>query len=44
MLMRKRSTIPIVLIVLSSVASVASLAAHAQQAPAYRVDPFWPKP
>src|SRR5690349_5354266 len=28
----------------SCVATVASLPAHAQQAPVYRVDPFWPKP
>src|SRR5689334_25089618 len=28
----------------SCVAIVASLPAHAQQAPVYRVDPFWPKP
>src|SRR5438445_8327016 len=43
MLMRNRSTIPSVLIVLSCLASVGSSSVHAQQPPAYRVDPFWPK-
>src|SRR5438445_13052747 len=43
MLMRNRSTIPSVLIVLSCLASVGISSAHAQKAPEYRVDPFWPK-
>ncbi len=43
MLTRNRSTIPIVVIVLSCFVSLAAPAAQAQQAPTYRVDPFWPK-
>src|SRR5690242_21734051 len=35
---------PIAGVAFSCVAIVASLPAHAQQAPVYRVDPFWPKP
>ena len=44
MLMRNRSTtLSVVVIALSFFASLGAPAAHAQQAPVYRVDPFWPK-
>ena len=44
MLMRNRSTsVSVVVAVLCSFAGLASPAAHAQKAPEYRVDPFWPK-
>ena len=44
MLMRNRpTTVSVVLIVLSGFAGLFAPAVHAQQAPMYRVDPFWPK-
>src|SRR6202011_679809 len=43
MLMRNRLTAVSVVIALSGFAGLAAPAARAQQAPTYRVDPFWPK-
>ena len=44
MLMRNRSTtVSVVVILLCCFASLTAPPAHAQKAPEYRVDPFWPK-